>query len=408
MPSSFAAKQQVAVIGSGILGVTSALSLARAGFGVTLFEREPELWNLTSRAGEGKVHLGLVYPLGDEGTRDFMLRGALSFSPIIDSLVQSPVNWRDIVSEPFTYLVMPDSLLSIGELRVAYDHQEALFQTLSSEAGNTYLGAPLRQLVDTHVGRHKLTGLPAYRTSERAVNPDRLRAFLIRELIEAEHIEVLMSSCVHEVTNDDVDGSAKVSYTSGGTTLERSFHAVVNCAWENQSCFIDQDLQESNLRFKTGLRIPREVVDMDFCDSVTFVIGPFGDMVRHDSFVYVSWYPIARIPPELGTSPSAEMLSATRDALSDRARAQAQLDVFAGLGFFGPNSYVSVEEIEITGGFVLGEGKLDIDHIDSGLHSRPNRGVIREGRIFSPRNDKFTTAPLMASLTAQAVKDLLL
>jgi hypothetical protein len=305
------------------------------------------------------------------------------------------------VSAPFTNIVMPDSLLTSEEIKAAYDHHDALFQLLAPDIGNVYLGAPLQRLFDPAVRRHALTDLPSLLTEERAVNPDLLRAILLAELHTSGQVEILSSALVSDISGTET--GATVSWTSDNTARQQSFAAVVNCAWENQAAFVSQNLPNNNLRFKTGLRLPRAKVNIALCDTVTLVIGPYGDMVVHDSFVYLSWYPIARTFSESGASPSPAMAEATLLALNDKARAQAQLDVFVDLGFLGADHGIAIEDIEITGGYILGEGKRDIDDIHSGLHSRPDRGILREGLIFSPRNYKFTTAPMMAVEAARAV-----
>ena len=52
-------------------------------------------------------------------------------------------------------------------------------------------------------------------------------------------------------------------------------------------------------------------------------------------------------------------------------------------------------------GFILGpEGDRDIDRADSGLHDRHGDVLAVRGRVLSPRNWKFSTAPLAAERDA--------
>lgn len=395
---------RVAVIGSGALGTISALALTRKGFEVSLFERNPKLWNSTSRVGEGKIHLGLIYILGDEETREFILRGALSFSAIIDELTTSPVNWSEIASEPFTYLVMPDSILSLEQVQAGYRQHDELFQRLSAEVGSTYLGVSLERLVEPDLREHPLTGLASFQTHERAVNPNALRDVLLAELDASTLVAVHTSSPVVAVEN--VETGVKVSWQADGVLHEETFDAVVNAAWENQASFVsDQSVMGDNIRYKTALIIPRDLVDDAFCDTVTMVIGPYGDMVMHDDYLYLSWYPVARVGQESSTLPSDEMKAAVERALRDSSQVHAQLDVFRGLGFFGENAVFDDERVIMKGGFIMAEGKHDIHRLDSGLHSRPERALIQEGKVFTPLNYKFTTAPMMAKRVAELIDE---
>lgn len=54
----------VAVIGGGVTGLASALSLARKGASVALLEREAKLGRATSTHNSGVIHAGLYYPQG--------------------------------------------------------------------------------------------------------------------------------------------------------------------------------------------------------------------------------------------------------------------------------------------------------------------------------------------------------
>jgi L-2-hydroxyglutarate oxidase LhgO len=54
----------VAVIGGGVTGLASALSLAERGASVCLLEREPRTGRATSTHNSGVIHAGLYYPTG--------------------------------------------------------------------------------------------------------------------------------------------------------------------------------------------------------------------------------------------------------------------------------------------------------------------------------------------------------
>ncbi len=55
-------KIHVAVIGAGIFGCMTALSLANAGFNVVLFERQHNIMGGSSKNNQNRLHLGFHYP----------------------------------------------------------------------------------------------------------------------------------------------------------------------------------------------------------------------------------------------------------------------------------------------------------------------------------------------------------
>lgn len=393
---------RVAVVGSGILGLTTALTLAGKGFHVSLFERDSVLFDRTSKTGEGKIHLGLIYPLGDGETREFLLRGALMFSDYFESISSVPINWQSLKSAPFTNIVMPDSLMSPDEVEHAYNLHQLEFENLASSLGTRYLGEDIQQLFTPGIEVHPLTGLPSLRTHERAICPSALRKILLMELEKSNNITTFLNHMVRAMTNNSHSVSVEVQNASETRTVH--FDAVVNCAWENQAQFIPtSQLPVQNLRYKTGIHIPRSDLDITRCDTATMVNGPFGDIVIHPNHVYLSWYPHARLNYEQTGTPIKNMTHAVEHALRDNKLIHQHIHTFQELGFLGDVTSLDLSRVTVSGGYILGEGSFDIDDPLSGLHSRPNRGVIQDKGIFSPLNYKFTTAPLMASEAAKTI-----
>jgi len=82
----------VAVAGGGALGTMVALIAASRGWEVSVFEARSTLMSAASGANEGKVNLGHVFALGANSTHEVMLRGALTFAPILDEAVGCPID----------------------------------------------------------------------------------------------------------------------------------------------------------------------------------------------------------------------------------------------------------------------------------------------------------------------------
>jgi glycine/D-amino acid oxidase-like deaminating enzyme len=100
--------KSVAVLGGGLLGVCTALELARCGLAVDLFDRGEILLSQAATRNEGKIHLGFVYANASLRTAQIMVDGALRFWPVLrrhlgDAVATIPV------SDPFVYAVARDS-----------------------------------------------------------------------------------------------------------------------------------------------------------------------------------------------------------------------------------------------------------------------------------------------------------
>jgi len=88
-------KQQVTVIGGGVIGLTTAYALVREGFAVDLIEARDSLASATSFANGGQLSYRYVAPLADAGVPwqalGWMLQGE---SPLRLRLRLDPAQWR--------------------------------------------------------------------------------------------------------------------------------------------------------------------------------------------------------------------------------------------------------------------------------------------------------------------------
>ena len=368
---------RVAVIGGGIHGCVAALLLAGRGVRVALYERQDTLWGGASANNEGKVHLGPVFALADRATHELMLRSATSFASIIDEAVGARLPWDRYVGDAFEYLVMPDGLRGADDLAATYRR----INSIVTEAV-PYLGRTIDRVVDPVVRRDPDTGLPVFFTEERAVDVRELGATVVAAVEAHPSIEVITGTAVIALRPTDDGVELQI-----GEHVER-VAAAINCSWDQRFAVARGDDQMFNFRYKAAVRL----VPWSSARTVTLVQGPYGDVVRHDSHVYISWYPDARLSNELGRAPSRSALTRATAAAADDSLANRQIDALRTRGLL-PRS---VEIIERMGGFIVGHGALDIQSEDSLLHSRSEFRTVRDGMIFTPLSFKLTSAPLSA------------
>jgi hypothetical protein len=394
------AGKPVAVIGSGILGTLAALLLARSGRQVLLFEASDGILGGASVAGEAKVHLGPVYALGDPPTQRSMIQGAFAFQPIIEAALGSAIDWDRLASEPFSYVVMPDSLVSPDYLAARYALiNQLLSDTVASGGGSSYLARSISIGIETEWRTHPVNGLPMFPSEERAVDNVLLAGLLRQAVFANPKIEVRTGARVIR-TEEGPGGATLLCRASDGEFAAGPFDAVLNCAWEDRAGIVLRSGHSfpitTNYRIKQGIhfRTARSF------NPVTLVQGPFGDVVDYGKRGYASWYPECRIRQEVGKVPSPQFESDLSVFGPTPDSIEASLAPFRRLALIP-------EDTEVTGfslGAILGEGLTDIADIGSGLHSRNGDRILVNGSIITSLNYKFTTAPLAAQRLCSLVE----
>tara|TARA_Y100000814_G_scaffold281184_1_gene245114 strand:- start:4704 stop:5909 length:1206 start_codon:yes stop_codon:yes gene_type:complete len=376
----------IIVVGGGLLGTVSALLAARRGWEVTLVEAEPALWTRASRVNEGKIHLGPVFALGGLATAEVMLRGAFSFASTIDEAVGRRMNWAELVTDCFDYVVMPDSLCGADELAERYAGIRATLDALRPQLGRDYLGGDIERVIATTPHTHEASGLCAFRSEERAVDAVALGAIIVNA-VETSGIRVLTRTTATRLESSSLAHVHVASHD--GTTSVLSGDVVVNAAWEHQQQLLPAEhAVERNYRLKAativnGYRAPH---------PLTLVQGPYGDVVPYADRTYASWYPVGRLSHEHGLAPSDTTMARLRGLADDTELGRAQLAALRGMRLLEAD----LEPSEVIGGLIIGHGTADIETRASELHTRSEFGARVDDRIITPANFKFTTAPLAA------------
>lgn len=383
----------VLVVGGGILGCLTALHCARQGLSTLLIDREPQLWSRASLHNEGKVHLGLVYAAGSAATRHAMLRDAVAFAPQVDAALGTRVDWAAVTTDTFHYVVMPTSLLGVDALAAVYRDLNEAYIALGAPA---YLGERLDVLAELAPAVDDASGLPSFPTRERAVDPIALRALVV-DAIERDPL-ITTEVGRHAETMTSFDAHVETSIRGDEHPGLVTSSVAIDCRWESQGVGIRGYVgAPRNLRVKAALRARTA----ETLRTRTLVAGPFGDVVQHRDYSYLSWYPVARVHHEFGAEPSPAAHAALQEATTERVM-RGQLAALAAGGWIPDD----LEVIDAVAGFIVGEGQRDIDDPRSSLHDRAGAGVVAHGRVLLPQSLKFTSAPAAAAQTARVAQSL--
>jgi glycine/D-amino acid oxidase-like deaminating enzyme len=386
------ATPSLVILGAGLQGVCAALALSRRGIPSILLEKRHEPLRAASLRNEGKIHLGFVYAMDqNHGTRDMMMRGALSFAPLLESWCGS-IPWSQWRSAGFHYAVMPESLLTPEEIEVSYTQLTG--QLDGNDMPKGYLGTKLDWL--WRPSRTPFAASTAcYETQEVSIDPRAMTEFLRAKLYADPNIKVITNAQVVAAEQRGC-GFDVITERHGAFTCD----AVVNCTWEDRHR-IDAmvgilDGGETCYRIKYQILVrPKQIGSLV---PVTMVQGPFGDIVPwNDGSVYISWYPIGRT--YFSSLPPTEQKD---DPALAFQIAQASLRVMSG---YFPDLR-DAEIISSLPGIIVASGGNDVDQRDSGLHQRDRIGPKRQGMWWTIDTGKLTTAPLFADQAVREIVDI--
>ena len=399
--------KSVAVLGGGLLGVCTALELARSGLAVDLFDRGAMLLSQAATRNEGKIHLGFVYANASLRTAQIMVDGALRFWPVLrrhlgDAVAAIPV------SDPFVYAVARDSQLAFAQVLA---HAQRIGALLADRAAADYPGGDLpsmpRCLSDAELARcfdpAMVSG--AILTGERAIEVN-AAAQLLRARVAAEpRIRVHLQT---EVRHADWHprGGLELTVSNSGKAWRRRYPTAVNALWDGRLA-LDRSLGLSpQRRWLWRLKYAIRVFDGDGAidlPSFTGVLGTYGDFVQFPGgTLYLSWYPVCL----QGKSGDVDVPPWPREMADAPAAALAQAAV-RGLTGFAPSLAAAVAAFGgrrvVHGGIIYAAGETDIDDPQSGLHRRDQIGIVHRDGWVSVDPGKYSLAPWFAERVAKEI-----
>ena len=335
---------RVGVLGGGLQGCCTALSLADRGIDVVLFDRNERLLSRAAVANEGKIHLGYMYANdASYSTARMMMLGALAFAPFFARHLGVSEDAMT-VSRPAAYAVHRDSQRSPEQVSQYLAKVHAFIREASDGKRGAYFGLDLASeprmwsVAEREAAFDPEVALAAFDTPEVAIDPVAL-ASAVRDRIAAEpRIEVRTS---HEVVtvDDDSDRLVVKLGTAGGPASERFDH-VVNALWDGRFAINEkrglrpQRPWLHRLKYGVSFRLSAGAL---LPPSATFVSGPFGEVVSYrDGLTYLTWYPVCLqgissdvAPPDWPTYPSEPLRS---QLLQGTLRAMAEFVPVASRG----------------------------------------------------------------------------
>jgi hypothetical protein len=401
---------RIAVLGAGGVGACAALELAHRGYDVDLYDENAEPVTQASRNNEGKIHLGLVYAKDRSlETAKTMIQGAIHFATCLERWIDlSSID--TLVSTPFYYAVHKDTMTDPADLEQHYDHCRRLFDDACSATGLSYLGRDRRLLVE-EVPLREGAGLIShdqflrlYRTSERAVDVRAIADRLAAAVRTSPRIRFRSGATIVSVTKPKPEKLC-VAFRQGGAGHCETYDHVANTLWhgrlEIDSTYGMIPERSWIYRYKMGAWINRPM-DSTAIPSVTFVLGPFGDIVNLGRRgLYFSWYPAGMIgtsqevkPPDWG-----RQIPVSKHLAILRASYTAMRSLCPALQF----AEYSDDTVEAAGGVIFAWGVTDIDHHRSRLHTRHEIGIRSDGNYHTVNTGKYTMVPYLGYQVAERI-----
>lgn len=398
--------KRVAVLGGGIMGCCTALSLARRGVSVTLFEQHHRIMSEASRWNEGKIHLGYLY----SGSRTLetakkVLTGGLRFRPIVEQFLETSIApW--ITPQADHYLVHKNSVVGPDAV---WDYCARVTDLVLAhpDVGDYLRGisrGDLRRLAASDIDFDYNPELicQAIRVPEYSIDTNRFADALVRRVLAEPSITVLTGQVVQAVCTEDEKLNRYGVQTDQAPFT--GFDAVINALWAGRPSIDKTLMGRTDVSMHHRYRVSAFVEcspDTPPHASAVICAGPFGDIKHYgNGRYYVSWYPAGLLAEGRDAQPPKTPQLSVEGADAVIAKIKGGLkDILPG----ATQILQRAERAEVQGGWVYAQATGSLEDPKSNLHSRDKLGVLRHGNYISVDTGKFSVAPYLAEAIAESL-----
>lgn len=392
--------RRIAVLGSGIMGSSAALLLARNGHRVDLFDAANEPFSAASRWNEGKIHLGFIYSADSSLlTARRMLPGSLAFRPLVENLIGRPIGDCTTPTD--------DTILCHRHSVVEPDAMHGYLQAVAAQVrqhpdAGQYLADASACRVERLTARElaAITDSPdilaGFRVPERSVATNWVADRYVDALAAEPLIELRMGARVASVSRNDSGRGSEAWLVESSLGRDGPYDYIVNALWNGRMAVdatagLPPSGKWSN-RYRLSL-FARTTSEVE-APCAIIATGPFGDIKNYNNRdFYLSWYPSGLMmdsalvsPPEPPPLDEASIQEKTHSIFQRLAELLPQV---AGIR-------QRIERVSLRGGWVFAAGQGQLSDPRSTLHRRTDYGITRKGGYISVDTGKYAHAPLLA------------
>ncbi len=389
-----------------MLGVCTALELARRGQGVTLIEGCSDLMQGASRWNEGKIHLGYLYAADTElSTAERLIPGALAFAPLVERHIGRALD--DFCTTDDAFMLHRQSVVDADAFALYAGRVARMASEVAARRGERYLSdlSPgfVRRLSSSELAQITCSDqvVAGFRMNEVSVSTVPIADLLVAAVRSDPRVQVYVNTWVESIRRGD-NGRMEINARGGSGGELGEFDVVVNALWEGRPA-VDATLgimpeAAWSHRFRAAIFGCGDAAEMP---SAVLVTGPFGDVKRYrDGRIYLSWYPVGLL------AEGHELEPPRQDArLSPERNAQIQSEAIAALTAYFPAvaAVAANPSLEVHGGWVYAIGQGSLADRASTLHRRDRFGMTVDRGYISVDTAKYSIAPWLAERTARLI-----
>jgi FAD dependent oxidoreductase len=399
--------QQIAVLGSGIMGSSTALLLARRGHNVTLYDAAETPFSAASRWNEGKIHLGFIYSADPtlKSARE-VIPGGLVFKPLVEELTGSSLDDITTGSDDI-YLCHRNSVVSS---KAMWGYLQRVAEMVRHHPDSKKYLVDVSDCMPEKLPPQELAGLTnssdivtGFRVPERSVATGQLADRFVNALYTEPRIEQRMNTVVTGVSPrayNERDGQWRVETAH---YISDPYDYIVNALWEgrmavdNTAGIVPIGTWSNRYRLSVFVRSTSQID----APSAIIATGPFGDIKNYNNRdFYLSWYPTGLLVD------SSEISPPSPPKLDLTTKNELSVSIMQKLGEFLPGVLQiteRIERIDLQGGWVYAAGEGKLSDPKSTLHRRSDFGIKRVGSYLSVDTGKYSTAPWLARKVADLI-----